>query len=348
MDFQLLSRGIEYPYCIISDVHLHNWSSYSHTNVDGVNNRLQHILDAITEAVTALRARGGRDLIITGDLFHTRGKVTPSVFNPTFELFKRLSTDIRVHTIPGNHDLEGKHSDRLGNAVLALSGVPNFNVYNEPTILAEKFCFIPWEENHQESLNLATKGTNLFPNLTLFMHVGLSGVLPGNVGHTINTNDLEKLGAKYVFSGHFHNHANFNSRVYSVGALTHQTWGDVGSAAGYLLVTEKGVEYYETKAPKFVVQTESDWVGIRAKGNYVKIKDIEVTNELADDLIKGQMSLGALAVVDQSTRPTIIKTDASKEVTVDLGINTALESYCKRRYGDDWERVYNACLSLKS
>jgi hypothetical protein len=48
------------------------------------------ILDAIKEAADKLRKVGGKDLVITGDLFHTRGNVKPSVLNPTLDLFSDL------------------------------------------------------------------------------------------------------------------------------------------------------------------------------------------------------------------------------------------------------------------
>jgi DNA repair exonuclease SbcCD nuclease subunit len=338
-------RLLEYPYVIISDVHFHNWNAYSYITKEGLNNRLEHILNAVQEAASSLIEAGGKDLVITGDLFHTRGKITPSVFNPVFEMFRGLTAmGIRVHCIPGNHDLEGKNSDKLGNAVQALASIPNFYVYSEPTIINEEFCFIPWFDNHLETSNLATKSTTAIPNLTLFMHVGLSGVLKGNVGHTLNTDDLEALGAKYVFSGHFHNHANFNNRVFSVGALTHQTWGDVGSLAGYILVTEKDVIHLQTSAPMFVGHGNKR----TCFRNYVRITDIELTHEEAEKMIKAHKNYGALVVLDQSSRPTIAKTDVSKAVSVDLGINKALESYTRRRFGEHWEKVYNECLKLKS
>lgn len=349
MDFQLLSRGIGYPYAIISDVHLHNWSAYSHPNKRGINNRLQQILDGIEQTATELLKAGGVDLIITGDLFHSRGNIKPSVFNPAFELFQDLSArGIRVHALPGNHDLEGKHSERLSNSVLALSAIPEFYVYNEPTIVDEEFLFIPWYDNHKEVLNLATKGTKLFPNLTLFIHVGLSGVLKGNVGHTLDPAELEKLGVKYVFSGHFHNHVGFNSRVYSVGALTHQTWGDVDSLAGFLIVTKDKVKHIETAAPKFVDWNKSHAGRHVCNNNYIRIKDVELTESEAEDFIKTYMSYGALAIQDQSTRPSIIKKKTETRVSLEFGLDSALEAYCKNTYGDKWEEVLNACLKLKS
>jgi DNA repair exonuclease SbcCD nuclease subunit len=342
---------INYPYAVISDVHLHCWSQFSHTLPNGRNNRLQQILDGIEQVATHLLKLGGNDLVITGDLFHTRGSVKPSVLNPTIDLFTDLTCrGINVHGIPGNHDLEGINSDTLGNALHSLSSIPSFNCYTSPTQLASDHLFIPWYEDSRKVLNLATKRAYQKPKLTLFAHVGLSGVVPAAIGNTLDPSSFLKEDFKYVFCGHFHNHVAFDARVYSVGALTHQTWSDVGSKAGYLIVYEDRVEHYETNAPKFVEQTESDWVNSRSRGNYVRFRDIELDAVAAADLVKGHLSplIGALAVLDQSTRPTIVDKSYVSPISMDLGIDKALQAYCENTFGENWKAVYEECLKLKS
>jgi DNA repair exonuclease SbcCD nuclease subunit len=345
MEFKRVASGIGYPYGIISDVHCHNWSAYSFPTSRGLNSRLQQTLDAIEEAGEAVLKAGGKDLVITGDLFHTRGVVRPSVFNPTLELFRNLiAKGLRVWAIDGNHDMEGKVAASLQSAMYGLDALEGFTVFYEPTIVDEQFLFIPYDDNPELTHNLTTKGSTLIPNLTIFCHVGLSGVLPGNMGHVLNAEDLLELDIKYAFCGHFHNHVSFDSRVYSVGALTHQTWSDAGSLAGYLIVHEDRVEQFETKAPQF----QDYLTGFDVRNNYIRLKGIELTEEEAEAFVKELKAEGALAVLDQSTRPTIAVKDHLKVVKVDLGINTALETFCKHTYGDKWKEVFDACLRLKS
>lgn len=338
--------NISYPYVVISDIHLHPWSQFSHTLPNGRNNRLQHTLDAISQATAHLAKEGGRDLVITGDLFHTRGNVKPSVLNPTLDLFNEICAhNIRVHAIPGNHDLEGINSDTLGNAMHSLTMLSNFSCYTVPTLLGkyEKFLFIPWYEDSQKVLKLANERAYLNPKLTLFAHVGLNGVIPANIGNTLNPTDFSEE-FKYVFCGHFHNHVDFNSRVYSVGALTHQTWSDVGSKAGYLIVYEDRVEHVETSAPRF---NDYRLEGLLAESNcYVRLKGT-CTEEVAVSLYLEIMKNGALAILDQTTRPTLLDKKHEHIVEVDLGIDKALEAYCKHSFGDDWQVVYDECVKLK-
>jgi DNA repair exonuclease SbcCD nuclease subunit len=338
------SNEIKYPYAVISDVHCHNWSAFSHTTSSGINNRLLHILEGIELAATVLLASGGTDLVLTGDLFHTRGNVKPSVLNPTIDLFKTITTrGIKIHAIPGNHDLEGINSDILGNALHSLCSSGNFTCYTNPTYLASNHLFIPWFEDAQKVLKLANQKVLEKPNLTLFAHVGLNKVIPGHIGNTLNPDDFLKEQFKYVFCGHFHNHVNFDDRVYSVGALTHQTWNDVGSRAGFLIVHEDRVEQHETYAPKFI-----DVFANPPEGNYVRITGVTFEEDEAARAVATLKEHGALAVLDQSTRPAMVVKDHSEIVKVDLGIDAALESYCKHTYGDKWERVLKECLRLKS
>lgn len=338
-------QTISYPYCVISDIHLHNWSQFSHTLPNGRNNRLQSILDAIEQAAMALLKAGGTDLVITGDLFHTRGNVKPSVLNPALDLFDDLiCRGITVHSIPGNHDLEGINSDSLGNSMHSLSMLSNFSCYTSPTLLSSGHLFIPWYENAQKTLNIANERSYQKRNLTLFAHVGLNGVVPAKIGNTVNPTDFDE-GFKYVFCGHFHNHVSFDARVFSVGALTHQTWSDVGSKAGFLIVYEDRVEHVETTSPVFI---EGGVEGTtRYDNRYVRIKGTYEESEL----VRFKASLlaeGALAVLDQSTRPTIIDKSHAGIVETDLGIDKALETYTKGTFGDNWQKVYDECLKLKS
>jgi DNA repair exonuclease SbcCD nuclease subunit len=342
----LVSNEITYPYLVISDVHCHNWSAFAYTNDRGINNRLQHILDGIDLAAKHLVDVGGRDLICTGDLFHTRGVIKPSVFNPTFDLFSDLSArGITNHHIPGNHDLEGIHCERLGSAMTSLAAIPNFYVYDKPTLVGQHL-FIPWFEDSQKIPKLANERSKTNPNLTLFCHVGLNDVVPGAIGNTVDPDDFSE-DFKYVFCGHFHNHVSFHSRVYSVGALTHQTWNDVGSKAGYLIVYEDRVEHYETQAPKFIDAIDAMICLHDVPGNYYRLKG-ELTDDQANTIIRDLKERRCLAVLDQSTRPSIIEKTYEHTVDIDLGLDSALEAYCKNTFNDNWKAVYEECLRLKS
>jgi DNA repair exonuclease SbcCD nuclease subunit len=226
---------------------------------------------------------------------------------------------------------------------IALAMLRGFSCYTVPTELASNHLFIPWYEDSQKVAKISKQKVMQKRNLTLFAHVGLNGVIPASIGNTLNPEDFDER-FKYVFCGHFHNHVSFNSRVFSVGALTHQTWSDVGSKAGYLIVYEDKVEHFETSSPMF--GEVLDGGSISFHNRYIRLRGIHTPEESA--IIKKQILVGgALGVLDQTSRPTIIEKNHAEVVNVDLGIDAALESYCKHTFGDNWQKVFEECVKLK-
>src|SRR5690349_9573673 len=121
-------------YGISSDQHCHDWSQFATVDADGVNSRLRIILDELERSAAAVLASGGDTLYLAGDLFHVRGKIDPEVLNPTIECFKRIcATGVKVYAITGNHDLKGKNSTKLGNAMQSLDELDGFTAVTEPT-----------------------------------------------------------------------------------------------------------------------------------------------------------------------------------------------------------------------
>jgi DNA repair exonuclease SbcCD nuclease subunit len=310
------------PYALVADVHAHNWSQFSQINSDGLNSRLASILSELERAARALKAAGGDTLIIAGDLFHVRGSIAPSVFNPTFECIKRIAAmGIRVLIIPGNHDLEGKHADKLGNAMQQLDTVDGVTVITEPTCVGDQ-VLIPWIEDLDELRTVCARESH--PNLDTIIHAPLNGVIKGLPDHGLDPAECAAWQARRVFSGHYHNHKEFHGGVYSIGATTHQTWSDPGTAAGFLLVYPDRVEHHTSEAPAFVnIDAPSAIDPFTVSGNFVRLrlKDIEPDDLLA---VKRQLEAdGALAWVDHCTKKREITRGVSSGKNVTLEVSVA-------------------------
>lgn len=317
---------ITYPFVIISDVHCHDWSAFSYIMEDGTNSRLHDTLQAIADAVLALKKAGGNDLVITGDLFHTRGKLKPSVLNPVYILFKEIaSTGVRVFYIPGNHDLEFRESNELGDAAFVFDSLDGWTSFRDPTII-QNAVFLPWIEEKDDFLGtlegICPSLEDSISKMLLFCHIGIDGVLDGVKGK-IGTEVLKK-GFKNVFAGDYHNHKNLGNGIYSVGALCHHNFGDCGSTAGYLLVYEDRVEQHETSAPKFMDYYESCDPSFYTN-NYVRIKG-EYTEEEAKAIREVVATYNGKSI-DQSTRPSILVEAAATKVKVEVNLEASIESY---------------------
>lgn len=319
---------------IIADVHAHAWDSFHVTNEDGVNSRLRIILDEIERAGRAVLESGGKHLIVAGDLFHVRGSISPSVLNPTSDVFEELINEgLEVIIIPGNHDLEGKKSMRVSSAVTSLEKVGCF-VCSEPRFFKDVNTLVfPWVEDISD-LKVQLKswaelhdGSPNPPDLVL--HAPIDGVIPGLPSHGLTADWLASLGFKRVFSGHYHNHKDFGNGVYSIGALAHHTWSDPGSKAGYLLVDDESVKYNKSHAPEFIdidasmdemeIALAVDRNYVRAKINKSKVEDVE---KLREFLTKN----GAKGIVINAIREPV-RTRSTSTLKAGKSIDASLGEY---------------------
>jgi DNA repair exonuclease SbcCD nuclease subunit len=322
------------PALIVSDCHFHCWNAFSAITANGVNSRLQIQLDELKRAAYTLRKEVDGNLIIgAGDHFHTRGRLQPSVLNPVLELHRELVKDgFEIIVLAGNHDLESRDSKSLTSAVTALGEV-GCQIVNEPDIL-DDLTFCPWIE-HLDDLKDKLSSLSDFSRgeKTLIMHAPIDGVIPGLNG--LDPKWLEALNFKKIFSGHYHNHKVFSDKVYSVGAMTHQTWGDVGSLAGFLIVEDGVVRHHESQAPKFVrldrehVEDEEELKAL-VEGNYVRADlPIESDKEIRTlrDMLK---DLGAAGIVVNPIRENRV-TRTSTVAASGMKLHDVVTSYVKTR-----------------
>lgn len=312
------------PYSISSDHHCHLWSQFSQIEADGVNSRLRVILNELERQAETLKAAGGDTMYLAGDLFHVRGSVSPEVLNPTMDTFRRICGDmeIDVHCIAGNHDLSTQNSTKLGNAMQALHDIEGFNAIVEPELVDDEVMMIPWIEQLDELRRVALAHAN--PAHDLIIHAPLNGVIKGLPDHGLEPAELAALGFRRVFVGHYHNHKEFTGGVYSVGATTHQTWNDPDTAAGFLLVYPDRVEHHPTAAPRFVNYDGEDYGdGSRYKGNYIRMR---LKDRTPEDLAAHRAQLttiGALGIVDHSTKKREATRGVSAPSNVSLDVSVA-------------------------
>lgn len=337
---------MEKPFLLFSDVHFHSWSAFSEPTPAGVNSRLQQIVDAIGFAAADLMAKGGDTIIIAGDVFHKRGSIEPSVLNPVMDLFKNLSGEhgLKIYAIPGNHDLEKNDSERLSNAITALESV-GVDVAHQCDFVqvgpSHVVCLFPWFSTVKDLLHtmemyrsrILTSFDGEIDQFDAVIHAPVDGVLPHLPSHGLDASGLSRIGFDRVFSGHYHNHVDLGDGVFSVGALTHQTWGDIDSLAGYMLVTESDQYHVETSHPKFVELTGEESEEDAAKkvaGNYVRVRGEIDSDEELKEIREGVLALGAKGVTVIPIRKTTVTREGavpttSGSVTIEASIKTFLE-----------------------
>lgn len=271
---------MEEKYGVISDTHCHNWTTFGSVNSFGFSSRLEIILSEINRAAIETAEMGGKYLFHAGDIFHVRGTIAPSVLNPTLDCFKHIveTYGITPVLLCGNHDAEFRDANKVGSAINALEGVGCI-VVNEPKIF-RSFVLMPWIRDKEEFLKILKAEARDMGNkdFDLICHAPIDGALKRfTSAECFHPDDIKKAGGKHlkrVFAGHIHNHKKIaGEEMWSVGAIAHHNWGDIGTKAGFVLVNGENVEFRASHAPEFVEITpdmsEAEAMMV-ADGNYVR------------------------------------------------------------------------------
>jgi len=348
-------------YGLCADIHAHKWSLFSKSvddEGDVVNSRLKSIMSEFDRLCEETRLAGGNRVYIAGDLFHVRGNLNTSVLNYVMLRMRRSArkNDLQIIIMPGNHDLEDAEITWVGNAVQTLDDAGDHDledqlirVVAEPTFIEQDMvAVVPWQNTREGLLRsideIAETITSVhgecLSSVDLHLHTGINGVLVGMPDHGWGPEELAAFGFKRVFCGHYHNHKAFevptpgavtsSTQIVSIGSLTHQTWGDVGTTAGWVIVDETEFRQTESKAPKFMDFDDSydlhDYTG-----NYVRVRGVELEEDEIRTLKDALENSGALGVVIHAVAKSKIVTRnggaGGKAVKIEQSISTWIEDY---------------------
>jgi DNA repair exonuclease SbcCD nuclease subunit len=330
------------PYGLISDLHFHNFSSFSTLDAEGRNDRLMFIIAELERCCAETRKAGGQIVVIAGDLFHVRGSVDPSVFNPVKEAIEHQATlGMRFQAISGNHDLKSRESEELGSAMQMLGSTYFMPVHSPTTCWWTPTILVPWVSDpvaYMKAIEDAVRGFGhageRVGDMDVICHIGFDGTLSGDPGHGVTPEWATKLGVRRVFSGHYHNHKDFGGGVFSIGAATHQTFSDVGTKAGFMIVYPDRVQWFASHAPNFIDLTgeeDPDEVPLLVDGHYVRAR-IETSS--ASDVTDARALLlksGARGVqIIASPKAAVASRSGVSAKSLD-SLEKSVESYIKEK-----------------
>ena len=311
-----------------SDLHAHPHRFGGVIAEDGRHSRLSdclRVLDQTREAANNYRASVR---LFCGDMFHVRGKLTPSVINPVIEHFQRGGNTFRDFILVGNHDMEnresGEHAVRMLSpyaTILEDYGFQRSEVNGElvdigwvayaPDVKALK-------ERVKEVAAMARATREAGVPSFFLLHHGVDGAMPGIPDMGFTPMDLPHDSFDYILCGDYHKHAELiPSKAWMIGAPLQHSFGDIGQKRGWMAIdTEtKAVEFVEnTQAPKFIGWDGAE--GEPAAGNFVRIR-----SEDQDDL----KALAAKALADGAlaTNEELVRSiQAAKRADVMLSMTT--------------------------
>lgn len=352
------------PYGLCADLHAHNWTAFSHIDVEGVNSRLRQIMDEFQRCCVHAHKSGAERVFIAGDLFHVRGSLKTSVLN---YINFRLRQASRLHCVeivimPGNHDLEDAEVTDFGDAatVLETGDDPDASIvvcHNTAIYDDERVVLIPWEntrsgllERVQEVREELIAGDSDPADYDLLLHTGINGVITGMPDHGWAVSELDAFGFKRVFAGHYHAHRVFDlgdgRSVVSIGAMTHQTWGDVGTISGYIIVEGADFEQFQDCAPKFVnfedVESEED-----ITGNYVRVRGADYDEDDINRIREALDGSGAAGVSIQAIPKNKVIT-RTKTTSKTVRIEQSVTDWVKKADLRNQEEVEKLALDVLS
>jgi len=348
------------PFGLFSDPHFHAWSSFSEDDPDGVSLRLRGLLGELKRCAEETRKAGGNRIYCGGDVFHTRGQVSPLVLNPVLDTLTELTErGFEFRIISGNHDLARRDSERLSSAVTALETEAVEIVNATEVFTDDKVAMIPWYDKvsslHAEIVRVAEL---LGPNVgeyTLIIHAPVNGVIQGLPDTGIDPAWLAERGFKRILSGHYHNYKQFPGEVYSIGALAHHTWSDVGTKAGFLLVHDDTVKFFKSHLPEFLdldqlAEFESEDVPLMVDGNYVRVKTEKSAHSEIEAIRAELISWGAKGVLIRSMPKARVTREGGVSASVSGGasIFKSVEHYIAAQAFSDKKAVNDACARILS
>lgn len=243
--------------------------------------------------VAELKSKGIKDIVFTGDWFHTRNVLSVDTLSVGTEILEKFN-DFKITMVVGNHDCYLKDSATI-HSLSSYQNWKNVNVVD--TVQYHKshnrqFCFVPWGVDVEE----------LQPSDTTFGHFEINFFKMNTYmicNHGIDTKDLLNK-TKLVVSGHFHlrdERKTSDGTVLYVGNPFQMDFNDAGTSKGYFIldVEDNTYSFYENRiSPRHQQIVLSDLVQLDTitddikkslKDNFVKLRvDLRITPDDLDFL----------------------------------------------------------------
>lgn len=350
------------PFGLCSDIHSHNWNAFSSLDANGLNTRLVTIGQELLRCAAEVKKLGGHYMLVAGDLFHQRGSIDSEVFNYIHNVFAQIAdSGIEIYGIPGNHDLKTRDTTALGNAFKTFDAIDNMTVFHKPTLYdLDDFgpvLFMPWyadtsafrAELEKQADRLWDQGLDV-GTIDVICHAPINKVIEGLPDHGNDADDLATIGFRRIFAGHYHNHKVMaDGKVISIGATTHQTWSDVGSKAGFLIVYPDRFDYQASWAPSFIEineTTDEEDIPLMVSGNYVRVRGLELDDSDIIALRKELADLGALGVSVEVPRKTVSARSPSAATSGVTTLEASISAYVDEKAPKYIEEVRKRSLDV--
>jgi len=252
------------PIGITADVHLDEHSAFA-SDRDGFNSRLMDGHDVVVYMARAVKAAGGRTLIVSGDWFHNRKKITVNTLHVS-DMALKACADIGVGVVV----LAGNHDYSMDGQALSLDGRRFARVISKPGVVeidGYRVGCIPWTDDPAVVRKvMAHKGMDF-----VIGHLGVDGSSVGPSGFEvrghIKASDLVNRSKAPVFLGHYHKPQTVAKDAYYVGSPLQIDWGETGEDKRFcVFFGDKRVSWCSLASfPRFVKTDEKGLGKVRSQ-----------------------------------------------------------------------------------
>lgn len=346
---------------LCADLHIHPHNQFNRLNSKGRSTRLIHCLECFDWIIEESSKRVCSTLIIAGDLFDTRYKVSTEVLSEVSALIYKASLKMDVCLLVGNHELYGDYS--LLDTFIGYDNVRVILSAQRIHIRDAIFDFIPFKESLKDvesELKYLSSYSRSYANQYLITHLSVDGGRPsGSEKHItqdrVPVSIIARNGYRRVFSGHYHHRQGLDAKgcvqapkdayfTYLGSPMQHDR-GDYGAVRGitFLEPITGDIKFVENEfSPRF---TKERWSSVKnAAVGYSDVKNtycdliIDTEEEPTEDEVKEfkwEYQIEALNVIREPKEiealPVVqgIRTDSSKALEEYVGLKGKKKSYLK-------------------
>lgn len=249
-------------YAVFSDLHLgvHQNSSSWHNIA----------LEWADWFVKDLKSKGIKDIIFTGDFFHSRSEISVNTIHVASILLDKLN-EFNVKMIPGNHDCYYKEKSEV-HSLSILKGHNNITIYDTLDLVhlydGRTGAFCPWGIEIED----IPKADIIFGHFEI-ESFKMNSFKLCETGHKASQL-LDR--AKLVFSGHFHfrEERQYNEgNIIYIGSPFELDFGDRDTAKGYYILDTANLKYTfveNTISPKHKKYTLTELIETYNDNNKIK------------------------------------------------------------------------------
>lgn len=232
-------------FIFFTDPHYYFNHSKSTIGLDGITSWLHTQLGVTKQVFDYARKYGIKDVIVGGDIFEEKDKISSLLYNTVWSTYNKLSKDFNIYFNIGNHDVfmvSGKTSLQPFSTIV--------NIISTKNIIDIDGCkvgFVPY--NYTQSFNNPKYSVFTTEVDVCITHAIIENTFEGKKLH-IDIPFSKLRDYPLVLNGHIHTYITVGN-VVNVGSIMRQDFSEAGDPKYFLHYKEGKYTLVPVKCPDF-------------------------------------------------------------------------------------------------